>query len=165
MLARRLRVGARPTDSVVYLNVDADNKLDRALARLRVNKDGTLPDALAMPTGRLVADDATLLQLPPLSYGFVVLPAANAPACSGVVAARVPPAPATAGGVTGSSAHPPAEQKRDLVRVAIGVVVAAAVAGSVLVWVRMQAIYARPHDDCRKLLAQNSESPRYGGLL
>jgi len=164
VLVRRLRVGARPTDSVVYLNLDADNKLDRALARLRVNKDGTLPDALAMPTGRLVADDATLLQLPPLSYGFVVLPAANAPACSGVVAARVPPALATAG-VTGSPAHPPAEQKRDLVRVSIGVVVAAAVAGSVLVWARTQAIYARPHDDGRKLLAQNSESPRYGGLL
>ena len=153
------------TDSVVYLNAPAGaSKMERAAARLHVNKDGTLPDSLAMPTGRLVVDGATQLLVPPLSYGFVVLPAANAPACSSVVAsaAPAPPAPAPAVGVKASP--PPAAQTRDLTHIVIGVAVAGVVAGVVLVWVRMQGVYVRPYDDRRRLLAQSSESPRYGGM-
>ena len=149
---------------MVYLNAPAGglSKLERAATRLRVNKDGSLPDSLAMPTGRSVADDATQLLVPPLSYGFMVLPAANAPACSGVVAAHTPPAPPAAAGVKASP--PPAVQKHDLVHVALGVIFAAVVSGAVLAWARTQGIYARPYDDRRKLLSESSDSPRYGGV-
>jgi heparanase 1 len=155
--------GDKLTDSVMYLNAPAGalSKLERAATRLRVNKDGSLPDSLVMPTGRLVSDAATQLLVPPLSYGFMVLPAANAPACSGVVAAPAPALPA-AGSVKASPQ--PAAQKHDLVHVALGVILAAMVSGAVLAWARMQNVYARPYDDRRKLLPESSDSPRYGGV-
>ena len=151
------------TDSVIYLNAgSAATKLERSAARLRVNKDGTLPDSVAMPSGRLVADGATQLLVPPLSYGFIVLPAASAPACS-AVAASATPAPPVPPAVSINSSPPLVAQKHELARLVGGLGVAAVVASVVLVWVRMQGVYARPYDDGRRKLLAQSESPRYGG--
>lgn len=73
------------TDFPVYLNEpEGGTKPLRDAARLRVNRDGSLPPQLASPTGRLVSgDDAAQLVVPPQSYGFVVLHAAGASACPG----------------------------------------------------------------------------------
>ena len=155
--------GDSVTDSVIYLNAgSAVTKAERSASRLRVNNDGTLPDSIAMPSGRLVTDGATQLQVPPLSYGFIVLPAANAPACSAVVstATLAPPAPSA---VSTKASPPPAAQKHELARLLGGLGVAALVASAVLVWLRMQGVYARPYDDGRRKLLAQSESPRYGG--
>ena len=151
------------TDSVIYLNAASTiSKLERSAARLRVNNDGTLPDSIAMPSGRLVADGATQLLVPPLSYGFIVLPAAKAPACSAVAASatQAPPAPPA---VSAKASPPPAAQKHELARLMAGLGVAAVVASVFFSWIRMQGVYARPYDDGRRKLLAQSESPRYGG--
>ena len=150
------------TDSTIYLNAgSAATKLERSAARLRVNKDGTLPDALAMPSGRLVADGATQLLVPPLSYGFIVLPAANAPACSAVAASSTPAPPAPP--AVSKASPPPVAQKHELARLMGGLGVAAVVASAVLVWVRMQGLYGRPYEDGGRKLLAHGENPRYGG--
>jgi len=66
-------------------------------ALLSVAADGSLPDTLKSPRGRLQAQ-AKALELPPLSYGFVVFPQAGAAACI-VASADVARGPLLAGGL------------------------------------------------------------------
>jgi len=54
--------------------------LNGAQERLKANADGSLPASFLSSAGRLVTRSDVLI-VPPLSYGFVVLPAAAAPAC------------------------------------------------------------------------------------
>jgi len=79
--------GDELTDYPIYLNAEQGaSKAERDAARLRVNRDGSLPRGLVTPEGRLVSD-ATGLVVPALSYGYVVLHAAGVAVCPAAAAA------------------------------------------------------------------------------
>ena len=157
------------TDYAVYLNAAPNaDLLERAMTRLRVRTDGSLPDTLAKPTGRMVRDSASVLVVPPQSYGFVVLPAAGVAACpyvpapplspfvplkktgvgrnplrrkgkaKGTKAARASPSPRASG--------PAAAVRRMRLLLHMGMA-AALVAAAALVWIRMRAPEDEFQDD------------------
>ncbi len=141
------------SDYSVYLNLAANpDALQRAAARLRVRADGSLPKDVDTPTGRLVHGGATLV-VPPLSYGYIVLPNARAPACSG-----------------SSSPTATARFPHWLVHIANAVALVSVVAVSVLAYIAIKARFAagKPTEggswDARLLVTEPSKRG-YGALL
>jgi heparanase 1 len=135
-------------DSSVYLNLPPNaDKMQRAAARLSAHKDGTVPKELLHPKGRRMWDEATSVLVPPLSYGFIVLPNAKALACTG-----------------GASPAPVPRMPQWLAHLMTAIALAAAIASASLAVIWRRTTSSRQQALNARLLNETNPSG-YGSLL